>query len=591
MATAIVTLPDGRRAKVSGATREEVMVAVQNLSQPQSDPNDPDDMAGLRRMAFGPSQPSTHTPRRPVTLPFGLGEFSVGGGAADLANAASSVPLETSLPIVAATIGSVAGGPVGGTAARSLAMRAATSAPVRQTVGAAVGGAAAGGALEAQTDDATVGSIARRAATTGGQMAAAELAGLGIAKAAGALVAPAASIPALKALDPLSKPRQAMASFARDLPDRTRAAARRVQEMLPEGVAANAEQAAARIRSAATEASEVVTRLARESVDAVPDVTRTASELRGALGDRAARLGADVADSAPAQFISRVIEKADDATLRRLRRRLGPEGYQNALSVHLSELIQRASKPAEQGGQAVRLPLGRRAQQVGDELVEVDVAALDRAWERSGGLYIGRGGQGATPAKLQGAADDIAAGRATAPELSVDHRGVAQFVDGRHRTASIRDSGAQTMTVAIPRGELENARRAGLIAETPRTLDPARLLEEWKKLPRAVRDGYPKATRQAIQNLSTFGRALQRLGRFANTSIGGEIVESAATPLIAAAFGMHVAVPLVIAKALLNPGPLTRYLTRDTLPPEVARIVADQVSRSAIRGQQEIPGE
>src|SRR5690606_21570923 len=95
--------------------------------------------------------------------------------------------------------------------------------------------------------------------------------------------------------------------------------------------------------------------------------------------------------------------------------------------------------------------------------------------------------------------------------------------------------------------------RASKVADDgAKVLDGDRFLAEWRALPEVVRNAYPKAAQRATENLATMGSALQKFGRFANTSIGGEIVESAATPVIAAMFGMHVAVPLVVAKALLN---------------------------------------
>src|SRR5690606_36476288 len=97
---------------------------------------------------------------------------------------------------------------------------------------------------------------------------------------------------------------------------------------------------------------------------------------------------------------------------------------------------------------------------------------------------------------------------------------------------------------------------------------------------------YPQATQKAIENLATMGSTLQRMGRFAGSTVVGEILEATAIPAISAVFGMHVAVPLMVAKAVLSPGPLTRYLTRDKLPSNFLREIGSQATRLGLRTSQ-----
>lgn len=198
MPSAIVTLPDGRKAKLSGPTREAVTLAAQRLTAQGVDPNtgatDPD-LAAIDQLMSGTAK------GRPQER--------------NLRTAMSSIPLETSLPIAAATVGSIAFPPLG--AARvasmipgvsSLAGRvaqiplraAARTAPT--IAGAAGGGAVAGGALEAERGGSAA-DIAGAAARTGAEMGLAEMAGLGIGAAASKFWAPN-----LRFLDPLKGVRE-----------------------------------------------------------------------------------------------------------------------------------------------------------------------------------------------------------------------------------------------------------------------------------------------------------------------------------------------------------------------------------------------
>lgn len=574
MATLELTLPNGRRMRLTGQTREEVQARAAEIVAAVTDP----EMGSIQLAMLSGSQPNRERERKGVlSTPFG--QVSVGGPVGAAINALSNVREEQSVPVALATMGALAAPARIAAAvprAAPLAQRAvgAIANALRPAAGAGVGGAVAGAGLEAENPDATAGDIARRAVVTGGEMAAAELAGLGIGKAAQAAFAPASVAPALRVLDPVSEARKAASAFARDLPARMRAGAKRIEEMLPESIAAGARDIGEGIANVASRASEVVSQLARQSVDRVPDATRAATRVRSVLGDAAERIGADMAETAPGQFISRVFEKADSETIGQLRRRLGSSGFRDALSVHLSSLIDRASSPPG----VVRLPGRDRALLAGDELVTVDAKRLDEMWSRDS-LYLQRGAGNARGYPERGVSPG-----AEAPEIYVSPQGVVSFVDGRHRARALIDQGVRGFTVTMERESVENARRLGLLIENePTTLNGTRLLEEWRKLPEAVRKAYPQATQKAIENLATMGTTLQRMGRFAGSTVGGEILEATAIPAIGAVFGMQVAVPLLVAKALLAPGPLTRYLTRDKLPNDVVRAIGSEGSRLGLR--------
>lgn len=96
----------------------------------------------------------------------------------------------------------------------------------------------------------------------------------------------------------------------------------------------------------------------------------------------------------------------------------------------------------------------------GYKLVRVRVASLDRALAADPGFHVGPGGVG--PSAIKGrypqARDFLAAAtkagtRVHAPEGGVDRAGRPYLDDGRHRFAAIRDSGAETVEIAVPRGQ------------------------------------------------------------------------------------------------------------------------------------------
>lgn len=119
-------------------------------------------------------------------------------------------------------------------------------------------------------------------------------------------------------------------------------------------------------------------------------------------------------------------------------------------------------------------------------------------------------------------------------------------------------------------------RRASVRRGKELLLDGERMAALWNELPATTKGLFSKTTQRAIEGLSGYVSGIQRIGRFARTSIGGEVVEMAATSLLAMAFGPGVAVPFMLGKALSNPGPLARWLANEKLPNEIVRELALQ---------------
>lgn len=489
MPTAIITLPDGRRARLTGPTREAVLEQARRLAQPAAPEPAPApgseaeglaDIEAMRQRLIereaGITRETPRETRERLTVPFlPIDDIELGGAPAEAVRALRHVREEQSVPVALALAGSAAAPVAIGSraaaalpAARSLLGRVA-QAPARaapQVTGAAAGGAAAGAGLEAEREGSTLESIARAALETGGEMAVAELAGLGVGKAAATLAAPRTAIPQLRFLDPLQGTRRQVSRVVRELPERVSAAAKRLEELVPEGAAGTVERGGQLLARAAQRANQHIRRLTAEAAgQALPPLERTAERARRAIGtERLRRIGVE-ASVAPRELIERVMETGDAAAIKALRRNLSRRTLDDVLAVHLGRMIERSTITREGG----------------------------------------------------------------------------------------------------------------------RVLDGARLREAWRQLPEETRRLYNKSTRKAIEGLSTLGEGLAAFGRLAAHPVGGEIVEAAAVPVTTALFGLQVAVPLMIARALLAPGPLVSYLTREELPSQTKRFLGRQVVTTGFR--------
>lgn len=137
-----------------------------------------------------------------------------------LRSAVSSIPLETSLPIVGSTIASMAFPPLAaGAAASKLPMGLNLLSRGVQRFGPTIlasglGGGIGGAAAEAENVGATPESIARAGLRSGAEMAAAEGLGLGVST-----IAARAFAPGLRFLDPLKGVRQTISQAVREVPE------------------------------------------------------------------------------------------------------------------------------------------------------------------------------------------------------------------------------------------------------------------------------------------------------------------------------------------------------------------------------------
>lgn len=192
----VVNIPRvGRVNFPDSMSQEEIATAAAQLAERRADPDAVPDLAmwGVESGTDGRSAP--------ITLPFGLGQFRVKGGIADLVRGASSIKEETSFPIVGAT----------------MATAAAPATFAGALLAAAAGGGLGGAAAESNDPDATAGSIAKEGLKSGAEMAAAELMGMGLGAAARRIAAPN-----LKFMDPLKGVRSELAKRTGRITDAVR---------------------------------------------------------------------------------------------------------------------------------------------------------------------------------------------------------------------------------------------------------------------------------------------------------------------------------------------------------------------------------
>ncbi len=94
-------------------------------------------------------------------------------------------------------------------------------------------------------------------------------------------------------------------------------------------------------------------------------------------------------------------------------------------------------------------------QRADETTVMVDAKELEKAWEKDD-QYIppGGGGSSSVPGRREAFEKFLATGKPVeASRVSVDEKGNASFIDGRHRFSVLRDKGADKVAVTIAKDE------------------------------------------------------------------------------------------------------------------------------------------
>jgi hypothetical protein len=223
MPIARVQMPDGRigRFEVPEGTSQS---AIESMAAQHSglgiDGNTGKYDESLARLDMAMRGLSQGRPASEARAPLLGGRFTVGGTARDVVSALSNVAKETSFPVVGATIGSLAAGPL---AAGGMLARFGPS-----ILGSALGGGAGGAAAESEKPTATPRSIARAGFRDAATMAAAEAGGLGLGALANRAIAPN-----IRWADPMKPVRERLAASA--IPEYVRTLATRMAPRVPTG--------------------------------------------------------------------------------------------------------------------------------------------------------------------------------------------------------------------------------------------------------------------------------------------------------------------------------------------------------------------
>jgi hypothetical protein len=97
-----------------------------------------------------------------------------------------------------------------------------------------------------------------------------------------------------------------------------------------------------------------------------------------------------------------------------------------------------------------------RVSQRNNELVSVDVAKMDAAWQKDESFYI-KPGEEAIPGRRGQFEEFVRTGQPIeAPNVSIGTKGQISFGDGRHRFAVLRDMGAKEVKVSVPRNQAQD---------------------------------------------------------------------------------------------------------------------------------------
>ncbi len=143
-------------------------------------------------------------------------------------------------------------------------------------------------------------------------------------------------------------------------------------------------------------------------------------------------------------------------------------------------------------------------------------------------------------------------------------------------------------------------------ANDAHVIDGEALLAAWRAIPKATRELYPKASRDAIEGFAAFAAVSKRVPELAaqpTLAFGPSMVTAStglvAAPVVEAALGVATAgtgaigagVAFLTARSIMNPkGLLNRWLTNEKLPNEVIQVIGRQAitneARQAIAGEE-----
>jgi hypothetical protein len=121
-----------------------------------------------------------------------------------------------------------------------------------------------------------------------------------------------------------------------------------------------------------------------------------------------------------------------------------------------------------------RFTLRKQAEAQGDQIVWVDPAKFEPAFQKDVGFYVGEGGEGGIKGRYEGFAEWQKEGKPIeVPEVSIQPDGRAAFHNGRHRYAWLRDQGMGKVPMAMEPESRARAKELGFFEEPPAPAEPA----------------------------------------------------------------------------------------------------------------------
>lgn len=232
-----------------------------------------------------------------------------------------------------------------------------------------------------------------------------------------------------------------------------RVGAREVERIMREA----ATELDARLRSSITTGSATPTsqREMAKTLAQLNDVVRTVSKQ---LGASAVSIAADAANSAAGSTFDYLQSMASRTGPGRALPIREASMFSRAVSGAESSILNRLATAEQPSVQWSRSP---RSKASGEVLVSVDAARLNELWQRDDAGFIGPGDVGIGKRR-----EGVAAHLRKTPELHASQvhydpeEGKLVVVDGRHRLAVLRDSGARRVAVAVAPENLDAFLRA-----------------------------------------------------------------------------------------------------------------------------------
>ena len=114
-----------------------------------------------------------------------------------------------------------------------------------------------------------------------------------------------------------------------------------------------------------------------------------------------------------------------------------------------------------------KMDVDEKSASSGGELVEVDVAKMDKILKDTDGSYVDNNGKGGSPDKYQNALkffskDPEEIKFVEAPVIVVD-KDSAYIVEGRHRFAVMRALGAKRLKITMNEESIKNSKELGIV--------------------------------------------------------------------------------------------------------------------------------